>query len=92
MQYDITSIDGLIRTVGGDSPGADRRVAEWLGISTAAVLMWRSRGEIPTGWHLRLYAKVRACGRTIDPQVFGLSSEEFGPLVAVSRETAEAAE
>lgn len=80
--YDITSIEDLINLLGGDTV-----LGEHLGISQPAVANWKVRGQIGSGWHLRLYAEVRRRGMTIDPNVFGLSeweaeglTENKGPL------------
>lgn len=75
MSYEITSIDELVATLGGDTA-----VAEWLGISQPAVANWKARGTIGSGWHLRLLAEVRRRGITIDPRVFGLTELECGDL------------
>jgi hypothetical protein len=75
MSYEITSIDDLIAALGGDT-----EVADWLGISQPAVGMWKSRGHIGSGWHLRLLAECRRRGLTVDPQVFGLHERDVGDL------------
>jgi len=75
--YDITSIEGLIAALGGDTA-----VAAWLGVSQPAVANWKARGDIPGGWHMRLFARVVQMGMTIDPAVFGLTPSE---AVAINR-------
>lgn len=70
--YDITSIDALIRALGGPSA-----VGEWLGITQEAVSNWKARDNIPPGWHQRLGLALRKKGLTIDPRVFGLD-DDFG--------------
>jgi hypothetical protein len=79
MQYDINSIEELIEALGGDTA-----VAGMFGISQPAVANWKARGQIATGWHMRLYAEVRRMGLSINPAVFGLTEEEFVPLSLVS--------
>lgn len=70
--FDITSIDELIEALGGDTA-----VASELGISQPAVANWKVRGEIPGGWHMRLFARVTARGMTMDTcSVFGLPEAE----------------
>lgn len=75
MAYQINSIDDLVAALGGDS-----EVAAWLGISQPAVAMWKSRGHIGSGWHLRLVAEIRRRGMTVDPNVFGLTERDVGDL------------
>ena len=75
--YDITTIEDLISALGGDTV-----VAAWLDISQPAVANWKVRGEIPGGWHMRLFARVVGMGMTIDPAVFGLTPSES---VAINR-------
>ena len=78
IMYDIKTIDGLVDALGGDTV-----LARDLGISQPAVANWKVRGQIGAGWHMRLYAKIRARGLTIDPNIFGLTEDEaigLGPL------------
>ena len=73
--YDINSIEELVDALGGDTV-----LAAELGMSQPAVANWKVRHQIATGWHMRLYAEVCKRGLTINPQVFGMTEEEFGPL------------
>jgi hypothetical protein len=77
--YDIQTIDDLIRELGGNTA-----VAEWLDISQEAVCNWKRRGVIATGWHMRLAAAARRKGRTVNPEVFGLSVEDTRGLLEAS--------
>jgi hypothetical protein len=72
---DIETIEQLVEFFGGDTA-----VADWLGISQPAVAQWKSRGQIGAGWHLRLYAEIRRRGATVEPSVFGLTTEEAAGL------------
>ncbi len=78
--YDIKTIESLITELGGDTV-----LAADLDISQPAVANWKVRGEIPSGWHMRLYARVIAMGKTIDPAVFGLTPQEAAAINRVSR-------
>ena len=78
--YDINSISELEKCLGGQDA-----IAKWLHISQPAVAMWKNRKQIGTGWHMRIYAKVRAKGKTINPKVFGLSEEEAAGLAGKSK-------
>lgn len=62
----INTIDDLIEAFGGAS-----ELGRQLGITQEAISMWRMRGEIPTGWHLRLLIDARSRGWEIAPDVFG---------------------
>lgn len=73
--YHIRSIDELITALGGDTV-----VADWLGISQPAVANWKVRGQIASGWHLRLLAETRRRGLSVDPAVFDLREDEAGDL------------
>lgn len=78
--YDINSIDELVDVLGGDTVLSAR-----LGISQPGVANWKVRGQIPPGWHMRLFADVRKKGLTLNPDVFGMTAEEFGPLAETRR-------
>jgi hypothetical protein len=69
--YDICSIDELVDVLGGDT-----EVASWLGISQPAVANWKVRGQIASGWHLRILARLKKEKRRADPAIFGLTEEE----------------
>jgi hypothetical protein len=73
--HEIRTITALIDALGGDTA-----VANWLGISQPAVANWKVRGHIPTGWHLRIAARLSKEKKAIDPAVFGLSPEEASAL------------
>ena len=66
----ISTITGLVDAFGGAT-----EVAEFLGISAAAVSNWSLRGYIPTGWHLRLYLEGQKRGFSFAPEVFDLVGE-----------------
>lgn len=78
--YDINSIGELVDALGGDT-----KVAHWLGISQPAVAAWKIRKHIPTGWHVRLLAELKKRGLSVNPEVFGLSEDDVGPLVGMFR-------
>lgn len=48
----LVTVDELLDALGGT--GA---VADLLGIGASTVSNWRAAGEIPVGWHMRLYAE-----------------------------------
>lgn len=62
----INSIDELIEAFGGASD-----LGRQLGITQEAVSNWKARGEIPSGWHLRLAVDAAAMGWQVDPIVWG---------------------
>ena len=54
-------------------------------------------GNIPTGWHLRLFAWVCAIGKTISPSVFGFRYDNkaglaLSDLMMAARRDAEGGE
>ena len=72
----IETIDHLIDELGGPS-----EIGRWLNIGSNAVTNWSLRGEVPSGWHLRIYIELCKRGRTVNPAVFGLTDEEAAPLM-----------
>jgi hypothetical protein len=77
--YDINSIDELVDALGGP-----KAIATWLGISQAAVSLWKSRGHIPPGWHIRLYAAALRRGKSVNPAVFGIDPQDMAPLALMA--------
>jgi len=66
----INTIDDLIEAFGGAS-----ELGRQLGITQEAISMWRVRGEIPPGWHYKLFVEGRLVGLDVDPSVFGYEAE-----------------
>ncbi len=64
--YDVTTVCGLIEALGGIDA-----VANDCGTSACDVKRWAVRGNIPTGWHLRLFSLVNLTGKSVDPSIFG---------------------
>jgi len=77
--YDINTVYGLAHALGGMSA-----LAEDLGVSPDAVEKWAITGDIPNGWHLRLFAKACALGKGVNPCVWGFSESDEEAL-ALSR-------
>ena len=67
MEKKIVTVDRLINALGGPTA-----VGKWLGIKQSAVSNWSLRGEIPPGWHLRLYMEAQKRGFRVDDELFGL--------------------
>lgn len=63
----LKSVPEVVNALGGPSLLGDR-----FNIGQSAVSNWNMRGEIPPGWHLRIYLEVERLGMEIDPSVFGL--------------------
>jgi hypothetical protein len=76
--YDIETVYGLVKAFGGFEATA----AEY-GIATEQVEKWAVSGFIGTGWHLRMFGRVCAMGKTINPSVWGFSeNDEAGQALA----------
>lgn len=75
MTYDINSIPELVEEFGGDT-----KLAERLGITQGAVSNWKARNCIAHGWHMRLFADIRGRGKTVSPDVFGMSEDDAPEL------------
>jgi hypothetical protein len=69
--YDIQAVYGLIKAFGGFEATA----AEY-GIATEEVERWAIYGSIPTGWALRVFARVCVMGLTVNPSVFGFADDD----------------
>lgn len=67
----IETIDDLIDELGGTTA-----VAKRCDIAPEAVSNWKRRGQIATGWHMRLAADVKRKGKMIHPDVFGMSEDD----------------
>lgn len=78
--YDITSIETLVKSLGGPNELGDA-----FGISQEAVSNWSVRGNIPGGWHVQLYALAGRKGLTIDPKVFNLTEKDVEGLFPTRR-------
>lgn len=78
--YDIQTIEQLIEALGGPVI-----LGRKFGISQEAVSNWGSRGNIPGGWHVQLYAMAAREGLTIDPAIFKLTEEDVAGLFQPSR-------
>ena len=62
----LTSVDELIKAVGGNAAAASM-----VGVKPAAVSNWKARGAIPAE-HFMIFAGFFAGdGRTFDPSLFG---------------------
>lgn len=84
MIYDIDTIDELVAFFGGPT-----ELGRSLGITSEAISMWRLRGSIPTGWHMRLNARCAREGKRVNPAVWGLDEDDVrGLWPAVARQTA----
>lgn len=86
MNGTITTIADLIDALGGDTT-----VAGEFGISQPAVAAWKARGEIPGGWHLRIWAWAKRERLKVDPCVFGLTRKEADDLFGSDRPKKRAA-
>lgn len=77
--YDIKTVEDLITLLGGPT-----KIGDWLGVSQESVSFWKRRG-IPAGWHLRLFAEVGRRGKTVAPNVFGMTETDAEPLLRMQR-------
>ncbi len=81
----LATVDDLLDALGGT--GA---VAELLGIGASTVSNWRAAGEIPVGWHMRLFAECVNRRIELDTQsLFGVVIER--PLMTTEPELARPA-
>lgn len=73
----IRTVDDVVDALGGDTV-----IARWLKITPAGVNHWKTRQEIPGGWHMRVYARLLERGFECDPTVFGLPREDADILIS----------
>lgn len=80
----MTTTRKRIETVGDlvDELGGSGSVASWLGVRQSAVCNWVSDGQIPAGWHLRLFLECLRLGVEVDPAVFGVTECETRVVTA----------
>jgi hypothetical protein len=69
--YDVATVFGLIEEFGGIES-----VAEEYGTPDDSVREWAVHGNIPTGWHLRMFARLCAMEKTVDPAVLGFREDD----------------
>lgn len=60
--------------------GGERAVADEFGLCTQAIIQWRIRNHISSGFHIRLLALAHRRGISVDPSVFGFEESEVGEL------------
>jgi hypothetical protein len=68
--YDIATVFGLLEEFGGIE-----RVADAYDTPEDVVRAWAIHGHIPNGWHLRMFARLCAMEKTVDPVVFGFRED-----------------
>lgn len=68
--HDIETIEHLIEEMGGPT-----KMGAWLGISQEAVSAFKVRG-VPPGWHVRILAEMRRRGKSLNPDVLGISDDD----------------
>jgi hypothetical protein len=69
--YDVATVFGLIEEFGGIES-----VAEEYGTPDDSVREWAVHGNIPTGWHLRMFARLCAMEKTVYPVIFGFRQDD----------------
>ncbi len=76
--YDISTVFGLLEEFGGIE-----RVADEYDVPADSVRGWAVSGNIPAGWHLRMFARLCALEKTVDPVVFNFTDD--GLATALTR-------
>lgn len=77
MRYDINTLDELIGALDGPSGAAN-----WAASGESAICNWKSRGYVPPSRHLRLLIEMKRRGRSINPELFDMTPEDFDLLRA----------
>ncbi len=71
MHFDISTAFGLFEAFGGIEA-----TSQAYDVMPAGVHRWAMTGNIPTGWHLRMFAHACTLGKTTDPRVWGFESQD----------------
>ena len=80
----VRSVDALVTAFGGT-----KAMADWADVGMSAVSNWIASGNIPRGYHLRLYLEAQRRGILIDPSLWGLDGGKPRPSpTEVMRESA----
>jgi hypothetical protein len=69
--YDIATVFGLLEEFGGF-----KQVADEYDQPEAVVRGWAVSGHVPNGWHLRMFARLCAREKTVNPAIFGFREED----------------
>jgi hypothetical protein len=67
----ITTAHGLVEALGGP-----KEVAKLCSTDAERVREWTLTGDIPRGWHFRLFVKAWALGEVVSPKVFAIFEED----------------
>ncbi len=79
QNYDVATVFGSSR-----SSGEIERVADDYDVPEDDVRKWAVHGHISDGRHLRMFARLAAMEKTVDPAVFGFH-EDDSRAVALTR-------
>lgn len=71
MHFDIATAFGLIEAFGGFD-----ETSRSYDVAPEAARNWATTGNIPTGWHLRMFAHAWSLGKTTDPLVWGFEAQD----------------
>lgn len=84
MKYDINTVEDIAAAF--DGPGkAGRMIA---GISASAICQWVSSGYVPPSRHIQVWVAAKRVGKTINPELFGLTPEDARLLGMAEEHTA----
>jgi hypothetical protein len=78
----IETVTDLVRAFGGTGAMAD-----WVGTTDACVSLWKNRGCLPGGYHLRVLLECQRRGFKVSPKLFeleGPDAKQFRVLLAPS--------
>lgn len=70
--YDIQTVYGLIKAFGGFGAVA----SDYTSGPADDIERWAISGSIPTGWHLRMFARASVMGLTVNPSVWGFAEDD----------------
>jgi hypothetical protein len=71
MHFEITTALGLFEALGGIEA-----TSKSYDLAMPGIHKWAVTGNIPTGWHLRMFAHAWSLGKTTDPRVWGFESAD----------------
>lgn len=70
MQKRIETVSQLVKAFGGT-----KALAAWADVVPSTVSNWKEKGEIPPGWHLRLYLECRDRKLNVSTKLFGIGDK-----------------
>ena len=76
----IANLDDLIAAFGGQTA-----LGKLLHVSQGAISLWKFRGTIPPGWHIRLLIEADRKGLRLAPELFAIKGADAEAFARIFR-------